>query len=199
MLSQAIHTDIPSIFFVSKEVIQKRLTRMFVAEVFIMMVLVYMFFSYSNSSFMIIAIAISPSTARAILSNIFWIKKYREVEEKMPYIIIEDDCIYHFDNKHFAKIQIANIAGIELKKVFWGPKYLEIRFKERVIDDRSLIPAHHKWMHWNWIRGDDQIKCRWFLFFRTNETIENIAHYINLHLDKYNCKPQIVCKIKQHK
>jgi hypothetical protein len=88
-------------------------------------------------------------------------KKYREVDAKIPYIAIEDGYLKHFNNKHFAKIQIANIASIELKKVFLGRKYLEIRFKERVIDDSSLIPAHHKWMYWNWILGDNQIICRW--------------------------------------
>lgn len=190
MLSQTVNSDIPTAFFISKKWIQKRLIRMFVGGVFILMVLVCMFFSYSNSGLIIFAFAISHSTVRSILSIIFWTKKYREVDENMPYIIIEDGYIHHVDNKHFAKIEIANIAGIELKKVFLGPKYIEIRFKERVVDDRSLIPAHNKWMYWNWIRGDDQIKCRWSLFFRTTETIENITHYLNLNLEKYNCKPQ---------
>ena len=188
MLSQTIHTGIPSIFFVSKKVIRKQLFRMYKVEIFTLLVLVFCFFYFSSKVFILLLISQSPAMVRSILTTIFWRKKYRKVDERMPYISIEDNYIQHVDTKHFAKIQIANIAGIELKKVFLGPKYLEIRFKERVIDDRSLIPAHHKWMHWSWIRGDDQIKCRWS-FLNTADQPEYILNCLNFHLDEYSSKP----------
>jgi hypothetical protein len=71
MLSETASTDTTTAFYVSKEWIQKRLTRMFVREVFILLALVYMFFSYSNIGPIIFAIAISPSTVRGILHTIF--------------------------------------------------------------------------------------------------------------------------------
>lgn len=183
MLSQTIHTDIPTVFYHNaKSLRNKAIVLLLIFSVLV----VYDGWMYQASKYTIGDFIQSLFPLLAILFGIDRLNhRYQFYKNKIPIITIEEDYIQHFSPFEFGKIQFRDIDSVELRNRFFG-RHLKIHFNKKIDDDRSLIPSYNKWLSFG-RRTKAKKKARWDISGLHLDP-EEIVRTINYHLDQFKTK-----------